>query len=84
MSDLDNCPKCHTTWIGDPIPQGLFKTGHYKTMDDANKAAASYYGWTKENNKCFKLEIGIYDMIEDRTVAYECPKCEHKVDRKKN
>lgn len=74
----DNCPNCNTSWIGDSIPDGLMKTGHYKNREEAEKAATSY-GWTPENNKCFRLEIGISDRIEDRIIAYECPECKFRI-----
>ena len=45
------------------------------------REAARHYGWTPENNKCFKLEMAIYDEWEDRTVAYECPQCKTRIKR---
>lgn len=78
MSGLDSCPNCKANWVSDSIPDGLMKTGYYKTKEEADKAAA-IYGWTKENNKCFKLESGIYDTDQDRVVGYECPECKFQI-----
>lgn len=36
---------------------------------------AHMYGATRENGKCWRREIGIYDIDEDATVAYKCPDC---------
>lgn len=80
MSNLDSCPNCKANWLSDEIPDGLIKTGHYRSREDAEKAAA-LYGWTSENKKCFKLEIGISDMIKDCIVAYECPICKFQVEK---
>jgi hypothetical protein len=88
MSNINSCPNCQTSWLSDPIPEVLakqkIKTGYYNTIEDAiedAKKAAASYGWTPENNKCFKLEIGISNVIEDRIVAYVCPKCEFQIDK---
>ncbi len=37
---------------------------------------AFQYGWTKENPKTFKKEIGI--EINDRVAKYQCPECGHE------
>lgn len=78
MSGLDRCPRCKANWIGQRIPEGLLATGFYKNMEQAREAARNY-GWTPDNDKRFKLEIGIYDECEDRTVAVECPQCHTRI-----
>ena len=78
MDELDRCPSCGANWRGKPIPDGLFDTGAYATRKDAEDDAASY-GWTPGSNKCFKLEVAIYDVWRDCTVAYECPCCKVQV-----
>jgi len=48
----------------------------------ADKTAASY-GATRTEGRFGKV-IGIYDMEKDRTVAWQCPRCDGRWDRKGN
>ena len=74
LCDMNNCPGCGVSWVGEEIPQGLYSTGYYATMEDAREAAKSY-GWTEENKKCFRNEIAQYCELRDCVVAYKCCDC---------
>lgn len=63
MSELNECPFCHVSWVGDPIPQEYIDEGHY--------AEGSHW----------KREIAIYDIDQDRTVAWKCPDCQNETRR---
>lgn len=72
------CPSCGISFIGKEIPQGLFSTGHYATMEDAEKAAA-HYGWTRENKKTFTANCVYVKHFNKKTPNYyECKSCGHK------
>lgn len=51
---------------------------YYKTYSNIEKFAfyrASYYGWTKDTPKRFRLEIGIETAQYDGITFYRCPSC---------
>lgn len=79
--DLLECPKCKADWDGGDIAEELFKTGHYKTVNDAEKAAKSY-GWTPKNKLRGRKYIGIEVQGEYDGISYwKCPECETHWDR---
>ena len=75
------CPHCNITWEGEEIPVGLMATGHYVTMEDAEKAA-SLYGWTRENKRPFHINvIGIETESYDGVSFWHCTVCDTYFDR---
>lgn len=60
----------------EPLPPNL-DTMTQNELDAWNTARA--YGWTFENPKCFRNEIGIeVQGVYDGILYYQCPKCEFK------
>lgn len=75
---MKNCPRCNVSLEGGSIWEHFFRvTGSEESATDC----ASAYGATRENNKQWKREIGIYSNHKDRTVAYRCPDCYHEWER---
>jgi len=69
------CPKCNVNLNGEDIYQHFFDK--YKNEEEALKAA-EMYGWSKENPKCFRREIGIEVRgVYDGVIAWKCPDCGH-------
>jgi hypothetical protein len=84
--NLTACPVCKVTWLGDEIPDGLMKTGHYGTQEEAEKAAAMH-GWTPENGKRFKINmLGIeypwtHPQHYDGVSEWKCTECGARIGR---
>ena len=72
------CPKCKSNLEGGLIYES-FLTMYEGTVNPKAKAldAAAMYGATPTKGR-WGREIGIYDMGEDRTVAWRCPDCNHE------
>lgn len=77
---MDSCPGCGITFRGDEIIVGLQK---HRPEYYANTALllehASFYGWTEENKRFFKINV-IYWKNRDETTGkkdryYECTNC---------
>lgn len=60
---MDNCPKCKTSFIGDPIPQEYLDEGCYGDSTHYRREI----GIDGEY-------LGIYDGV----VAWRCPDCGHE------
>ena len=68
------CPNCKVDLDGGSIWEHFFKeTGSALEAD----RIAEQYGATRGKGQ-WGRQIGIYDMDEDRTVAWQCPDCGHK------
>ena len=84
MKEIDeykNCPKCKKSWDGGDIAEELFKTGHYKTIKEAEESA-EFYGWSKKNKTRFSKLIGIEVIKKYDGISYwECPFCKTNWDR---
>lgn len=76
----DVCPNCQADLEGEDVYEYFLQ--QYR---DEKKAleAAEMYGWTKENPKSFSRIIGLYSDSLDRTIAFMCPDCQHKMERKR-
>ena len=71
---FDRCPKCSTSFIGDPIYETLLKSygDHVRALE-----VAELYGAT-ETEGHWRREYSIYDIKLDRVVAYRCPDCRYE------
>lgn len=69
-----NCPNCKANLEG-----GLIFDTFLEMYGDETKAleVAAMYGATKTEGR-WGREIGIYDREKDRTVAWQCPECNHQ------
>ena len=76
------CPHCNITWEGEEIPVGLMATGHYDTIEDAERGAINY-GWTRENKRKFHINrVGIEVTAKYDGVSYwHCTACDTYFDR---
>jgi hypothetical protein len=71
----DECPNCKVSLNGALIWDHFYEvTGDEKEAD----RISSMYGATRTNGRCFRREIGIYDMDKDITVSFRCPDCLHE------
>lgn len=72
------CPNCKSNLEGELI----YETFLNKYVDEAKALeTAAMYGATKTEGR-WGREIAIYDMDRDRTVAHQCPDCNHQWGRK--
>lgn len=65
-SGLNSCPKCNTSFIGEPIPQEYIDKGYYGDSTHYRREIGIDGGYA-----------GIYDGI----VAWQCPDCKHEFSR---
>jgi hypothetical protein len=72
-----NCPSCNESLEGELIYEHFL--AQYGDEEKALKTA-EMYGATKTTGR-WGLAIGIYDMEQDRTVAWRCPFCQHQWER---
>lgn len=70
------CPRCNLNLDGEKIWNYFNRIK--ASEEDADKAAA-LYGATREKG-CFNRAFGIYSIDRDRTVAFQCPECNHQWD----
>ena len=81
LNHYGKCPKCKKSWDGGDIAKELFKTEHYKTIEEAEKVAESY-GWSKKNKTRFSKLVGVEVREKYDGVSYwECPFCKTNWDR---
>lgn len=74
MSEHGHCPKCGVNLDGGSIWEHFFEiTGNEEEADEQ----AAWYGATRHKGQ-WGRKIGIYDRDKDRTVAWQCPDCEHE------
>lgn len=66
MAESRYCPECNADLRGDQIPP---------------EQADSYAGEYIDGKKYFSKWIGIYDLYQDRTVAWMCPECKKEYKR---
>ena len=78
MNEHRYCPNCGVSLDGGSIWETGLKM--HGTEEAADKYAAEY-GATRTKGQ-WGREIGIYDMIKDRTVSWQCPDCKHQWLRK--
>lgn len=72
--NYDICPKCGLDFKGEDIYECMKRLYPGK----AEEYAASY-GWTPENPKSFRKEIGVeYPNLYDGVAVFECPDCKFK------
>ena len=71
---MDNCPNCNVSLKGGLIWDTFFK--RYEDEDEADRIA-EMYGATRTTGH-WGRKIGIYCMEKDRTVAWQCPDCNHE------
>lgn len=71
---MDNCPNCGVSLEGGSIWETFFK--RYEDEAEADRIA-EMYGATRTEGK-WGRKIGIYCMEKDRTVAWQCPDCNHQ------
>ena len=72
-----HCPNCNANLEGGLIYE------HFLAEDQDEERAlttAAMYGATKTTGRWGKA-IGIYDLDQDRTVAWRCPECNHEWSR---
>jgi len=76
MSDTDQdiCPNCKVDLSTEYIWDRIFK--NRGSEEEATRIAAEMYGASKGKGK-FSRKIGLYDWRVDRTVAWQCPDCNH-------
>jgi len=80
MMDYTECPNCGVTWEGLEIPVGLRLTGSYTEAQAIE--AATHYGWTPENKKCFSINmIGVETAGYDGVSYWQCLECDTTIDR---
>jgi len=81
--NIEQCPHCEHTWLGDEIPEGLMAGNpeYYPTRQKA-EADAEHYGWTPENHRRFNENvIGIETARYDGISYWLCLKCGTFFDR---
>lgn len=76
MSDIeqDICPNCKVDLSGEYIWDHFFKE---KRSEEEATRIAEMYGASKGKGK-FSRKIGLYNLEEDRTFAWQCPDCNHR------
>lgn len=79
MSHPNKCPECDTSWDSElSIPEELMLMDpeYYDTWEKATEAA-SYYGWTADNNRAFAAAnvIGIEVEGYDGVSYWHCTEC---------
>ncbi len=79
MSDIeqDICPNCKVDLSEEYIWDHFFKK---KGCENEATRIAEMYGASKGKGK-FSRKIGIYNLEEDRTFAWQCPDCNHRWER---
>ena len=75
MGYCKTCPSCEADLEGDLIYE--YFLNEYGGDEEKALETAEKYGATKTEGRWGK-EIGIYDWEADRTVAYQCPECNHQ------
>jgi hypothetical protein len=75
---MRTCPKCGVSLEGELIWEHFYRE---KGDKDAADQIASFYGATRTEGRWGRA-ISLYDRDKDRTVAYQCPDCNHKWERK--
>lgn len=75
VGSTDKCPECGLDFKGEDIYECFLKQG--KSEQEAFEIASMYYGYTFENKKCFRKEIGIETITGsyDGCTFYQCPEC---------
>jgi Zn-finger nucleic acid-binding protein len=80
--NLLQCPICNGNWDGGDIAEYLFNRGDNITIEEAEKDAAKYYGWSKDNRLRFRKVIGIEIQGEyDGVSFWQCPHCRSEWNR---
>lgn len=74
MHGPENCPNCGIDLRGELI--FAVGTRMYRNRKDALEYARAY--GASETRGRFSLAIGLYDVSQDRTVAWQCPDCRHE------
>jgi hypothetical protein len=78
MGYFKTCPDCKESLEGDLIYEHFLN--EYGGDEEKALETAKNYGATKTEGRWGK-EIGIYDREKDRTIAFQCPFCNHRWDR---
>jgi hypothetical protein len=81
MPNQTECPRCGITWEGEEIPMVLAGSGDYNSREEILEAA-SHYGWTRHNRKCFSINvIGIEIPGYDGVSIWHCTGCGAHINR---
>jgi hypothetical protein len=73
MKEHGTCPACGTSWEGGLVWDHFFE--ETKSEEEATRIA-EMYGATRTEGR-WGRQVGLYDMMKDRTVGYQCPDCGH-------
>ena len=83
-----SCVNCGFDFNGDYIWDVGYRLAQAKgfTQEESEAEADTYASWygAKRGEGRFSKRVGIYSMALDRTVAWQCPDCEHREPRELN
>ena len=78
---MDKCPNCNISWLSpNTIPEDLFATGHYDTMEQAIETAIKYWGSADGYFGANYTLVTLYSADYNSKEKYwECDNCGYKV-----
>ena len=78
---MDSCPNCKISWLSpNTIPEDLFATGRYDTMEEATETAIKFWGSADRHFGANCVYVTQYsEDYSSKEKYWKCTSCGHEV-----